>query len=245
MKHKIYLTGMGNNLSYPLHSHKEYEILYYLEGHGHLNTSLGKFPFSPGTIIIIPPNVLHGSVSESGFKLIAVDSDFENALSFSTPTVTRDTEARDAEALAKMIYRNRINDDDYLTSLIDAYLRFILRNLEPEDALTRAVRKIVNKISENFFDCHLSTCSLLNESGYAEDYIRAHFKKTIGKTPNDFLTTLRINHALYLIEIYKDTITLSEVSERCGYTDYVYFSKKFKTETGTSPREYKKWCERK
>ncbi len=242
MKHKIYLTGVANELSYPLHSHAEYEILYYLEGKGHLHTSSGDFPFSPGTIIIIPPDTLHGSVSENGFKLIAIDSDFENMLSFSSPAVTSDTQGRDGEALATMIYRNRINDDDYLSSLIYAFLRFILRNSTPENTLTRAVRKIANEISENFFDSNFSPSTLLNESGYAEDYIRAHFKKIIGKTPNDFLTALRINHALYLIEIYKDTLPLSEVSERCGYVDYVYFSKKFKAQTGKSPKEYQKYC---
>ncbi len=242
MKHKIYLTGVANELSYPLHSHAEYEILYYLEGKGHLHTSSGDFPFSPGTIIIIPPDTLHGSVSESGFKLIAIDSDFENSLSFSSPAVMCDTETYDGKALVSMIYRNRLNDDDYLSALIDAFIRFILRNSNLEDTLTIAVRKVANKISENFFDCNISPSALLRESGYAEDYIRAHFKKIIGKTPNDFLTTLRINHALYLIEIYKDSLTLSEVSERCGYIDYVYFSKKFKAQTGTSPKEYQKWC---
>lgn len=240
MKHKIYLIGVANERTYPLHSHTEYEILYYLEGNGHLHTSSGDFPFSPGTIIIIPPDTLHGSVSDSGFKLIAIDGDFENSLSFSSPTVTRDTENRDGEALVTMIYRNRINDDDYLASLIDTFLHFVLRNSQPEDALARAVRKIENKISENFFDSHISTSELLNESGYAEDYIRAHFKKIIGKTPNDFLTSLRINHALYLIELYKGSLPLSEISERCGYLDYVYFSKKFKSQTGFSPKEYQK-----
>lgn len=240
MNSKVYLTCSGAELSYPIHSHSEYEILYYLEGTGFLHTSLGDYPFSPGSIIIIPPDTLHGSISESGFKLIAIDSDFENTLSFSSPAVTSDTESRDGEALVTMIYRNRISDDDYLSSLIYAFLRFILRNSTPEDTLTRAVRKIANEISETFFDCNISTSALLRESGYAEDYIRAHFKKIIGKTPNDFLTSLRINHAMYLIEIYKTSLPLSDISERCGYLDYVYFSKKFKAQTGFSPKEYQK-----
>ena len=77
------------------------------------------------------------------------------------------------------------------------------------------------------------------ESGYAEDYIRAHFKRITGKTPNEFLSGIRIKRACFLIETYRDSLSLSQISEQCGYTDYVYFSKKFKSVTGMSPKEYK------
>jgi len=43
-----------------------------------------------------------------------------------------------------------------------------------------------------------------------------------------------------LIDLYRSTLSLQEIAERCGYTDYVYFSKKFKEVTGVSPRDYKK-----
>ena len=42
-----------------------------------------------------------------------------------------------------------------------------------------------------------------------------------------------------IIDIYKNKISLSEISERCGYLDYIYFSKRFKSVMGMSPREYR------
>ena len=78
----------------------------------------------------------------------------------------------------------------------------------------------------------------LQKSGYAEDYIRAQFKKFTGKTPTEFLTKIRIYHACYLIDAYKNTLSLAEIAEKCGYTDYVYFSRRFKHIMGISPREY-------
>jgi AraC-like DNA-binding protein len=80
---------------------------------------------------------------------------------------------------------------------------------------------------------------LLQKSGYAEDYIRSHFKKVTGKTPNGFLTDIRIKHATFLIEIYANTLSLQSIAEQCGYLDYVYFSKTFKSILGVSPKEYK------
>ncbi|MBQ6894979.1 MAG: helix-turn-helix transcriptional regulator [Clostridia bacterium] len=80
----------------------------------------------------------------------------------------------------------------------------------------------------------------MKKSGYSEDYIRSQFKLFTGKTPVEFLTETRINHACYLIDIYKDSMNLSEISEKCGYTDYVYFSRQFKKVMGISPKNYMK-----
>ncbi len=243
MEYHINMVGLDGEQSYPQHSHSQYEIVYYLEGTGYQRTLSGDLHFSPGTIIVFPPAFPHGTVSTGGFKLLAIRCDkFESLFNFSEPLKMRDTENGDGAALINMIYRNRFNKDSYLSSLIDAFCHFILQNQQSDDSLSLAVQKIADKISGRFFDCNLNLAVLLRESSYAEDYIRAHFKKMTGKTPNNFLTTLRINHALYLIEIYKDSVSLADISEKCGYLDYVYFSKKFKEHTGISPKTFLKSC---
>ncbi len=78
----------------------------------------------------------------------------------------------------------------------------------------------------------------MNRSGYSEDYVRAMFKKSTGKTPIGLLTEMRINHACLLIDMYKKTLSLSEIAEKCGYTDYIYFSRRFKELVGVSPLKY-------
>ena len=95
------------------------------------------------------------------------------------------------------------------------------------------------EISENAFDPEISVSALLRGSGYAEDHIRAVFKKEVGKTPLGFLTDLRMEHACHLIDVYKTALPLAEIAEKCGYSDYVYFSKIFKKHTHLSPRAYR------
>ena len=115
-----------------------------------------------------------------------------------------------------------------------------MQRLELDSAMQRSVQKVISEIIKNAFDSQINLASILSRSGYSEDYIRSCFKSTTGKTPNEFLTDIRIGHACFLIDVYRDELSLAEISERCGYSDYVYFSKKFKLILGMSPREYKK-----
>lgn len=229
-----------NIIEYPLHKHNSYEIMCYLEGKGHLRTRNNNYPFTSGTIIIVPPKTEHGSASKSGFKNISVSGDFDNLLHFDDITVIDDNAQSEGAMLATMIYNNRNKSSDYLSKLCSAYVHFILQYVNAASNISTAVNKIASNITNNFCDCNIKLSELLQESAYAEDYIRFQFKNIIGKTPTEFLTNLRIKHAVYLIDIYADILSLQQVSEMCGYTDYVYFSKKFKSVLKISPSEYKK-----
>ena len=65
-----------NTIRYPLHVHQQYEVMVYLEGVGYLETDDKRYPFSPGSIIIVPPRVKHGSVSKNGFRNISIKGSF-------------------------------------------------------------------------------------------------------------------------------------------------------------------------
>ena len=224
---------------YPMHTHKNYEIMLYLDGKGYMRTELGNIPFETGTIVIVPPNIKHGSISENGFRNISIEGDFEAYFGFDTVKSFEDNETQEGKMLAEMIYKNRYGNDTYLASLCTAYVCFLMQRFELDSAMQRSVKKITDEISQNAFDTQIDLTLILSKSGYSEDYIRSCFKKITGKTPSEFLTDVRIKNACFLIDIYKNKISLSEISERCGYLDYIYFSKKFKSVMGMSPREYR------
>ena len=229
----------GGVIQYPMHTHKNYEIMLYLDGKGYMRTELGNIPFEVGTIVIVPPNIKHGSISENGFRNISIEGDFEAYFGFDTVKSFEDNETQEGKMLAEMIYENRYGNDTYLASLCTAYVCFLMQRFELDSAMQRSVKKITDEISQNAFDPQIDLTLILSKSGYSEDYIRSCFKKITGKTPNEFLTDIRIKNACFLIDIYKNKISLSEISERCGYLDYIYFSKRFKSVMGMSPREYR------
>ncbi|MBQ4612231.1 MAG: helix-turn-helix domain-containing protein [Clostridia bacterium] len=236
----ILIIKPEHRLSIKRHSHDTYEIIYYTDGKGVMHTSSGSLSFAAGNIIVVPPYTEHESSSQDGFGFYSLRGEFEGVLHFPEPILLRDNENNEALTLLSMINRNRIHPGDYQHSLVRALLHFILQNARSEDSLTLAVRHVATTLSEQFHSSDLSIVSLFRESGYAEDYIRAHFKKIYGKTPTDFLNSLRINHAILLIDTYKHAFTLSEIALHCGFTDYIYFSRKFKQQVGVSPTAYKK-----
>lgn len=137
-----------------------------------------------------------------------------------------------------MIYHNRYTNQEYVAVLVDAFIHCLMQRIQTKDRIHTAVTHIVDQITARFYDYALDLPLLLEASGYAQDYIRAQFKRIMGETPNQFLTNVRIRHARYLIDTYGKSISLTEIAEKCGYTDYVYFSRKFKASTGVAPRTY-------
>ena len=227
-------------IQYPMHTHKKYEIMLYLEGEGCMRTELGNIAFEAGTIVIVPPNVKHGSTSRNGFRNISIEGNFEAYFRFDTVKSFEDNENQEGKTLAELIYENRYENDTYLESLCTAYVCFLMQRFELDSAMQSCVKKIIAEISRNAFDPQIDPTLILSKSGYSEDYVRSCFKKITGKTPHEFLTDIRIKHACFLIDIYKNALSLSEIAERCGYLDYIYFSKKFKVVMGMTPREYRK-----
>lgn len=235
MEYQISITQDGV-ISYPMHKHTFCEIMLYLEGNGYLKTEDGNIPFENETAIIVPKDIMHGSVSEKGFKNISIGGNFKNLLLFDRPVSIKATE--DSRILAKLIYDNKFSAGAYLNSLVDCYIASLLQTFKASSQTDIAIDGIIKDISVNALNSDFNVTSALNLSGYAEDYIRAKFKIATGKTPARFVNQIRVEHALKLIDIYGEEISVSRLSEECGFSNPAYFSRVFKSIKAVSPRQY-------
>lgn len=223
----------------PLHKHKNYEIIAYTNGSAVFISDGKKIEIKKGQIAIVPPGTGHCSiVSDSSCERIYINGDFNHCMFLNSTVVVTDNVSGDGLSLAKMIYENRHSGNEYITALINAFVHFLLGEIKMESDIFLAIKEIVDKISNDFHNSSINLNTILKKSGYAEDYIRSEFKKVTGKTPTMFLTEIRIKQACYLMDIYRNILSLSEIAEKCGYTDYVYFSRRFRQIMGVSPRKY-------
>lgn len=63
------------------------------------------------------------------------------------------------------------------------------------------------------------------------------FLKAMGKSPVDSLIGFRVDRAKALL--CDPSLNISEIALRCGFGDSNYFSRRFRLETGISPRDYR------
>ncbi len=219
------------------HQHNVYEIIVCTGGNGDFYGT-EEMPISKGSIIIVPPGVMHHSIAQDTLDRIYIEGDFSHCFPFAASVVVQDNTMGEGCILAEMLYHNRFAKQEYIAALVEAFVHYLMQNIHTKDRIHTAVTHIIDQIKIGFSDYTLDLQSLLEASGYAEDYIRAQFKKITGKTPHEFLTNVRIRHACSLMYAYGKVVPLTEIAEKCGYTDYVYFSKKFKSITGVAPRTY-------
>ena len=228
------------NKAFPLHKHDYYEILVYVDGEGIINIDNQTFFIKKGTIVAVPPKMQHGSISSDKLKSVYVAWKENSPFTFTQPLFFNDNQNEEGQFLAKAIFNNRYKNSEFLTALCNALAQFVLQNVKVQTNVYKAVNQIINSITSNFQDCDYDLNKVLNNVGYAEDYIREQFKLSTAKSPVRFLIDIRIDFAEQLIELYSNQISLSEVALRSGFYDYAYFSRRFRQKTGLSPQEYKK-----
>ena len=220
------------------HKHKHYEIMFVSKGEGDFFVGEKKYPFSPGCIFIASPGVIHSVRSKDGHKIINIGGHFEK-LMFLTDDVYQifDNEYGEARMLAEAILRNIYINEEYAQSLCKSYVRFLLLNIDIQPNMYYVIHNIIGEIEKRYDDPTLNVTELLNESGYAEDYIRFKFQEVTKTTPVKYLTAVRMRNAKVLLNLYD--FSISEVARRCGILDSQYFSRLFKNYYGVSPRKYK------
>lgn len=85
---------------------------------------------------------------------------------------------------------------------------------------------------------HITLKTLSGIFCYNESYVSRLLKMHTGKTFNDIVNDLRMEHAKELLENTRKTV--SEISQEVGCFDSSHLSKKFRSKYGVSPKEYRK-----
>ena len=238
MKYSISVT-QENTKTFPIHSHETWELMCYIEGEGFLRTEKGDIPFSKDTVIAVPPGIKHGSVSVDTFVNICFHADIAmhkkeiyHIPKASTQTVSLFKNLRDFCFSSE-------NYENVITNLITALSALIEISCRPAD-LNSKIKKVYDEISTDFLNKDFSLQNLIASAGYVDDYFRSIFLKQYGITPKGYLDKLRIEYAAGLIKTYGNSIKMYEIAQWCGYSDPLYFSRRFKKYFGESPQNYLK-----
>lgn len=96
--------------------------------------------------------------------------------------------------------------------------------------------------AKDYMDNHFRDDNCLEKAAEASGVTRRRFndlfKKSVGTTPNRYIVRLRTDYAKQLLAA--TALSVSKISEMCGFADIYYFSKTFKKEIGQTPSDYRK-----
>ena len=121
-----------------------------------------------------------------------------------------------------------------------ALLYEILSILEREENAFSSVPEKVLKAKEfmdsNFSNPSLSVSGISDYLKISEVYLRREFKAYFGASPLSYINSLRFEYAKSMLKT--GYYTVSEVSEKCGFSSLSYFSASFRKALGITPSEF-------
>jgi AraC-like DNA-binding protein len=109
-----------------------------------------------------------------------------------------------------------------------------LSQLSEEDLLVRAAREL---LQDHWQNSALGVSQIADRLGVNRAVLSRRFRAETGVTVIDYLTGMRIQAAISLLQ--ESGKTVAEIGRHCGYYDPSYFTRAFRKRMGTSPSTFR------
>jgi len=109
-------------------------------------------------------------------------------------------------------------------------------NIEISSLDEKLIKRAIEVVEQNIMEPEFSIEALSHELGMSRVYLYKKLVSLTGKSPLDFVKTIRLQQAAQLLE--KSDLNISEVAYRVGFNNPKYFAKCFKEEYKVLPSAY-------
>lgn len=100
-----------------------------------------------------------------------------------------------------------------------------------------AIKTVLSYITDHYHE-KLYVQDLASQVNMNDQYFCRFFKRSIGKTPIDYINDYRLNKVIRLLETGDAPVT--EICLECGFNNMGNFQRLFKRKTGITPLQYRK-----
>ena len=101
------------------------------------------------------------------------------------------------------------------------------------------IRYVMDYIQEHLSE-ELTLEQVSHAANYQKTYFSRLFKAETSCSYSDYLFQIRMLHAQEML--YLTNLQISAVAEQCGFSDFSYFSLRFRQFCGMTPREWRNSC---
>ncbi|MBE6740533.1 MAG: helix-turn-helix domain-containing protein [Ruminococcaceae bacterium] len=218
------------------HSHKYYELVYYLSGNGKTEIDGKVFHFSDNSFAIIPGNTEHDEFHYSDSEVICLI--FSGIKDFQLGFF-EDYSHTISKILNELLYEANKQTYGYKEMLVIKLNELILNIIRIENTIidTKNFEYIINYIRENFHE-HINLSDCAKQLNISYDYFQHKFKALTGYSPQHFLMERRLLASKKMLK--KEAYNCTEIACRCGFCTSSQFSAMFKKRYSITPMQFKK-----
>lgn len=232
----------------------DYQLLYVASGKVHFFFNGKDTVVSSGSMVLYRPHepqkyIYYAEDHPEIFWVHFTGNDVENILEYYNFPFDGNVIKTGVSPDFKQIFTDMIQElqicrprfEEVLTSLLNHLFILISRNLEENRFMPNTVHEdIVQAV--HYFNQNYSQEIVIEK--YAQEHristawFTRSFKQYTGVTPMQYVLSLRMTNAQYLLE--QTSSNMTEISNIVGYENPLYFSRLFKKHFGVSPAQYRK-----
>ena len=221
-----------------------YEVSYYVEANGNLQIDKNHFNIKPGDIRFVKPGTFLNSTPDYtcytvNFDFGEIETIYSNQILDNIPEyISTDGKLKPFfEEIIKRVESSEPHDKIYQTALLTQIISSLYELTILKNPYSEPVKNCIDFLELNF-KRQISLKDLGEFSGYSDIHLLRLFKKDTGRSPHDFITEFRINHAKKLLTSTEGSI--ETIAYECGFKSVSHFKTLFKEFTGLTPGSFRK-----
>jgi AraC family transcriptional regulator of arabinose operon len=229
-------------------------LLLLFKSHGELTVQNKIFKYTPNDLIILKTgtphaiNTLDSVLVHDWIHFYVNDEDGFNAIPFAFNHLFACQDANLLSTLVSMIHEEHNEHHEDKKQIIDSLMNVLIRQCIHQSTLTSSLSRQEMRLKEKFdairndvYNNHKfpeKIDDFANELFLSTSRFSHLYKKFYKTSPLHDLNTAKIQYAQQLL--LTTDLSVTEIAERCAFTNVYHFIRYFKTKTGVSPGKWSK-----
>lgn len=239
--------------SFPGEKHNFWELTFIDNGSLQTTVDNETYDLAEMDLILYAPNQFHNQVNVSNqscsYLTILFEMDFQDDFLITNRVYHAH---RDIHRALNDFIKVSQNEMMYDSELMICYLKELIIRVLQYDFLSSSpvasspmqqkfenemLNEIIMYINESIYE-QLTIEEICHKFSISRSSLQTLFKNNLNVAPKQYISDLKLKKSKLMIK--ESVYTISEISQKLGFTSIHYFSRKFKQEFGITPSDYAK-----